>query len=261
MGKKLKLGLKLWSLNTDMSPFAAKLYKNKVFDYLELYTIPGTYESTIEIWKSVECPFIIHAPHNAHGFNLARKDLKVSNLNKFKEAKDFCRALKSPWIIVHGGNSGTIEETILQFRELDDDRILVENKPKKGHQGQDLIGYSAEDIKRICREAGIRGVVLDFSHAICAANSLRKDPVLWVKSFLGLPIEMFHLGDGDINSEVDTHRHFGQGSFPVRELISDVPDGAMISVETQMDPKNFLKDVEADLDYLRNLCEAGEKVL
>jgi len=256
MDKKLKLGLKLWSVNTAMIPFTKTLYDGGVFDYIELYAVPGTFDETIAEWKKFPGPYVVHAPHNTHGFNLAQKELRQNNKAKFEEVKRFTEALKAPWIIVHGGNNGTVEETIVQFQALDDRRILVENKPMKGHRGQVLIGFSPDDISRICGEAHLSGMVLDFSHAVCAANSLRKNPMDWVRSFLGLPIKMFHIGDGDWHSEADTHKHFGEGSFPIEEFLQCIPDGAMVSVETRMDPKEQLKDCQADLDFLRNFCQA-----
>jgi sugar phosphate isomerase/epimerase len=253
MNKTLKLGLKLWSVNVNLIPFAQKFYEQGHCDYIELYTVPGTFAQTVSQWEKFAGPYIIHAPHNAHNFNLAKRELVEENQRKFTEVLEFTKRLKAQWIIVHGGNSGPIEETIEQLKKFADPRILVENKPMKGHRDQLLVGFSAEDIDRICRQAHLSGVVFDFSHAVCAANSLNKDPLVWIKSFLDLPIKIFHLGDGDWNSHVDMHSHFGEGTFPIKDFIKCIPPGALVSVETRMDSKNKLQDYKADLVYLRNL--------
>lgn len=44
-----KLGLKLWSTNTDYYLKAAeKLYKEGYFDYIELYVVPNTVSTLAE---------------------------------------------------------------------------------------------------------------------------------------------------------------------------------------------------------------------
>ena len=69
-----KLGLKLWSLNTDYYyQEAQKLYKQSFFDYIELYIVPHTLH-TLPMWKKLDIPFIIHCPHVAHGFNMAKAE-------------------------------------------------------------------------------------------------------------------------------------------------------------------------------------------
>ena len=66
-----RLGLKLWSVNTDYYYEEAKrLYSEGVFDYIELYVVPNTLD-TLPRWKELEIPFIIHAPHPRAGNNSA----------------------------------------------------------------------------------------------------------------------------------------------------------------------------------------------
>ena len=49
-----KLGLKLWSLNTDYYyQEAQKLYKQSFFDYIELYIVPHTLH-TLPMWKKLD---------------------------------------------------------------------------------------------------------------------------------------------------------------------------------------------------------------
>lgn len=71
-----KIGLKLWSRNTDYYyDEAIRLYNDGVYDYIELYVVPNTTD-TIEKWKKLDIPFIVHCPHFAHGFNLAKIENK-----------------------------------------------------------------------------------------------------------------------------------------------------------------------------------------
>ncbi len=71
-----KIGLKLWSRNTDYYyDEAIRLYNDGVYDYIELYVVPNMTD-TIEKWKKLDIPFIVHCPHFAHGFNLAKIENK-----------------------------------------------------------------------------------------------------------------------------------------------------------------------------------------
>ena len=51
-----RLGLKLWSVNTDYYYEEAKrLYSEGVFDYIELYVVPNTLD-TLAKWKELKYP-------------------------------------------------------------------------------------------------------------------------------------------------------------------------------------------------------------
>ena len=77
----MKIGLKLWSTNTDHYLREAKrLYADRIFDYIELYMVPGSLNTHIS-WKDLCIPFIVHAPHSAHGINLADPELENNNCN------------------------------------------------------------------------------------------------------------------------------------------------------------------------------------
>ena len=47
--KKYQYGLKLWSDNEKYISQAEKLYAKKIYDYIELYIVPGTYDRYIKI--------------------------------------------------------------------------------------------------------------------------------------------------------------------------------------------------------------------
>ena len=69
-----KLGLKLWSINTDYYyDEAIRLYNDGVFDYIELYVLPDSFD-TIKKWEKLKIPFTVHAPHFNQGINLADYD-------------------------------------------------------------------------------------------------------------------------------------------------------------------------------------------
>ena len=57
-----KIGLKLWSINTDYYlKEAERLFNDNLYDYIELYVVPDTLD-TLEQWHRLNIPFIIHKP-------------------------------------------------------------------------------------------------------------------------------------------------------------------------------------------------------
>jgi deoxyribonuclease-4 len=106
MAFKLKIGLKLYSTDTDLIPDSITLLEKTLFDYIELYVIPGSFETTISKWTRIKCPYIIHAPHSYHGINFAQAAKWELNMMNFNVAQSFANKLGSETIIIHGGNNG-----------------------------------------------------------------------------------------------------------------------------------------------------------
>jgi len=125
MGSHFNIGLKLHSINVALIPDALRLKKNGVFDYIELYIIPYSYKKTIDVWKGLDIPYVIHAPHSFHGVNLAQADKWETNLQRFNEARQFANDLGSDIIIVHGGNNGSFEETVRQIRLFNENESFL----------------------------------------------------------------------------------------------------------------------------------------
>ena len=75
-----RIGLKLWSTNTDpLADAAARLFEDGVFAYIELFVVPGSSE-TLPAWTRLHAdygiPFVIHNAHTAQGFNLAKREME-----------------------------------------------------------------------------------------------------------------------------------------------------------------------------------------
>ena len=248
------LGLKLFSTDVALLPEVAKLSKENVFHYIELYIIPGTFEKTAKIWQSYQIPYVIHAPHSLHGMNLSLDSQWGENRVLFKEVQRFADLLMAEIIIVHGGHSGTLHETIRQITLLKEDRICLENKPKIGLDNENCIGWSPGEFKRVA-DAGVlnSGIALDFGHAICAAFSLGRDYMELVNEFLLFKPRVFHLSDGNIASEKDCHLNIGQGNFKIADLISVVPENAYVTLETPRNNLNGINDFIKDISCIQSL--------
>ena len=250
-----RYGLKLFSTNANYVAEAVRLYKENIYDYIELYTEPNSYKKFIQLWKNLEIPYVIHAPHFRNGLNLAKAGHAENNIVLLKETQAFADALSAETIIVHPGIAGDIHETSRQLNNINDCRIIIENKPYYA-LNDDLVcnGSSPEEIKKIIEETG-SGFCFDIGHAIYSANAIKVDPWKYINMFLDLKPKMFHLTDGDFNSVYDKHDHFGKGSFDLKKIISYIPSKTIITLEIEKKYKDNLKDFEQDVLYLKRLAK------
>lgn len=250
--KQFKIGLKLWSSNDYYVKPAVVLYEKGLFDYIELYSQPGTFGKYSPFWKDLDIPYHIHAPHFSEGMNLAKKENERSNLLLAEEALRYADTLKADKVIIHPGVSGDTGETIRQLNLINDKRLIVENKPYFSVDGKYVCnGYSPEELERIMNETGL-GFCLDFGHAICSANAQKLEPMGYIAMFLELKPAMYHLTDGDYNSPYDSHQHYGKGSFPLKQLFAMVPADSFVTNEAVKDSKSDLDDFIADIFYIKD---------
>ena len=249
----MRVGLKLWSVNTDSYLHeAVKLYAKKVFDYLEIYFVPGS-EATAAEWKATEIPCIVHAPHSRHGVNLASVEKESFNREVFAAVRKFADALAAPDIIAHGGVLGSTAEIIRQMKLIGDPRLLIENKPYLpiDRTPVKLAGSTPDEIAEIIAGTDC-GFCLDIGHMVASANA---HGVAWrdyFAAFLALQPKMFHLSDMQLDSDIDQHLHFGEGTLPLAELMHE-KGNANVSIETEKSEKDGLNDFVMDVDLLRNL--------
>ncbi|MCP4482326.1 MAG: sugar phosphate isomerase/epimerase [bacterium] len=250
--KNFKFGLKLWSTNKNYIKAAEELYDKGVFHYIEIYSIPNSLDQ-IDVWKKLTIPFIIHAPHYGHNVNLAKKEQKESNMKHLEEALKFANILNAEDIIFHPGIAGDIQETVKQINELNDERIIIENKPYFIEKDNSICnGATFEEIQFVLNNTNVN-FCLDIGHAICAANALKIDRLDFIKQLLKLKPKMFHLTDNEIDSIYDKHFHFGAGSLPIKKILKLLPQNIIITVETYKDYENKLDDFQKDLFFLKGI--------
>lgn len=259
----IKRGLKLWSTNTETYySEALKLYRQGVFDYIELYVIPGSL-TNVEKWKNLKLPFIIHNPHSMQGFNLACREFAQRNREIYTEVKIFADVLNAEYIIFHGGMDGDINETAKQLRAFNEPRAVIENKPgialpnKFGYEK--CRGATYEELQFVKSETGC-GFCLDFGHAVCAANSFHQEPYAYIGNLMKLKPNMFHLTDvDDMSSEFDAHPHLGQGKLDFKKIMTFIPDEVPVTFETNKQSKDNLNDFAEDMAFLKRLIERKKR--
>ncbi|MCR5189268.1 MAG: TIM barrel protein [Treponema sp.] len=250
----IQIGLKIGSKDIQYTDEILKFYDEGVFQYIELFTIPETYNDKISYWKQFDIPFGIHGPHSAAGCNLANVNNRKTNIKKVEDAIRFADDLNAKYIIFHSGTNGMPGEVVHQLKNLADERFLIENKPIRGIDGSTCVGSVYGDLKLIIEGIGKGvGFCLDFGHAICAANTLKRNPLKFIEELKSLNPRVYHLTDGDYNSELDSHLHYGEGSFPLKDLLKYVPENGMITNEAKRDDKSSLAEIEKDNLSLRRL--------
>lgn len=250
----MKLGLKLWSTNSDYYlEEAKKLYAQGIFDYIELYIVPDTL-SALSKWKTLNIPFTIHATHFIHGVNLADSSKEKYNIEVFKQIEEFSNKLNAAYIVVHSGIEGDINETIRQLKIINPAKMLIENKPYIAPKAPGKIcrGATIEEISKVITEIGC-GFCLDVGHAMCTANSLKLEVYSFVAKFNKLNPTCYHLSDNFIDSEIDGHMNFGQGNYDFKRIFDIIDTNKNMAIETKKNSKENLDDFVNDTYWLKNL--------
>ncbi len=94
---------------------------------------------------------------------------------------------------------------------------------------------------------------MDLGHAIYSANAKKIDPFFYIEEFLKLKPKMFHISDGSMNGIYDEHKNIGEGSFDLKRILTLIPKDYIISVETNKNYEDSLKDFEKDVFSLRKI--------
>ena len=250
-----KIGLKLWNINTDYYYDAAKeLYNEGIFDYIELYVVPG-HTDLIDKWKKLNIPFDIHAPHFAHSMNLSKVEYKEDNYKKYIEVKEYADELNADIIVFHGGIGGDYKETAEQIKSFNDSRILIENKPirpLKSINGELCVGAKFDELKYIIDKSNCK-FCLDIGHAVCSANSQNCNPYDYIKLLVSLNPLRIHLSDIHIDSLMDEHLNYGEGNLDFRKVLNIIPNNINITIETNKSSKSNLDDYARDARFLRDV--------
>ena len=254
----MRIGLKLWSVNVgSCQREAMRLYEAGVFDYLELYAVPGT-SGVLPGWKALHLPCVIHAAHFKHGFNLAIGACRDDNLRIYDEMRRFADELEAPYIIFHGGTFGGIQETARQLASLNEPRALIENKPGITRNDGAILecrGASVEEIRKVLDFAGC-GFCLDIPHALCAANYFKLNQLDMLSEMNSLHPTMYHLADMmDASLLIDDHTQLGQGVLDMAQFIpSVIGNNAMVTIETNRRRPDSLEGFEREVALLKLLA-------
>lgn len=256
-------GLKVWSTNCHYEKAIRDLWLENVMQYIEIYVLPGTAKNTVFFWqrmrKELGIPLIVHAPHYSHGLCLSCSEREASNRELLEESFWFADGVEAEIVIIHPGVNGDILETVRQVKLFWDERLYLENKPRYGN-GENLLcnGALPEEIALVIEETGIK-FCLDIGHAITAANGFGVDPWEMLTAFFVLRPSLLHLTDGHWNGVVDEHLHFGEGDFPLQEIVKKIKRAGLshvaITNEAYKRYEDRLDDFREDMEYLAQIFD------
>jgi deoxyribonuclease-4 len=243
---KIKIGLKLWSINHNLVNKAKELVENDMFQYIELMPIPKT---EITPFLKYDLPYIIHITTERHGLNIADKEKKEFNMKTINNCIEWADKLNAKYLVLHPG-FGSANDTMKFLNSINDKRILIENMPKIGLNNEKMIGCTPEQIKELMDNKF--GFCLDLNHAIKAAVSLGRPYKKFIEEFLKWKPKMFHISDGKLNNEKDEHLPIGDGDYDFEFLMDWVKKSKSkyITLET---PRTNLDSFDEDLKNLDKL--------
>ena len=252
---ELMIGLKLWSNNRNYYEEAKRLVVEGFCGYIELYAVPGTLDEFGPSWKSIDVPYVIHAPHLAHGMNLSRPECRTSNEYLAAEAFAFADLLNADHVIFHSGVEGSDDETIRQLNGWPEERrkqVLIENEPYYSDKSPLICnGHSPAAIERMIKETGA-GFCFDIGHGICSSNGRGIDPFDELVRYELLCPAMYHLSDDDSHAVIDGHKRFGNGNYDFARIFSLIDATKPILIETEKESAESLKDFEAEAAFLKH---------
>jgi len=223
-----------------------------IFDYIELFVMPGT-AADLAKWRFLDIPFILHAPHSYAGFNPSLASMYKENEKILDEVYSYAEALHPSGVIFHPGVEGDPLETIRQFAVFRKKfpglftSAFFENKPAVGQKGEKCLGASPSEIAYLIGETGF-SFCLDFAHASCYAVWAGKNFQKIIKEFMALQPKIFHLSD-TLHGERDVHLHLGAGCLDIPVLIRMIPSVAKVTLETPKDIQKDLQDFCDDAKY------------
>lgn len=243
----IKYGLKLWTRDTKLINEAKKLIDAGMFHYIELIIDPDFLDASP---FDYDLPYVIHSPHENFGVDIGDETKKRYTLEMIRHSLKFADKLKARQVILHAGTRSK-ETAKVTLSEIGDGRILLENMPKVGLNGEKCLGYDAYSMCSLNKD-DFFGVCLDFGHAVRAAISLKQDYKKIISEFMGLKPKMFHISDGDLSSEIDNHLTLGEGQFDLKyfKKCIEKSKSKSVTLETPRRNTNSLRD---DLNNIKLL--------
>lgn len=238
----IKFGLKLWSTNKELFLEAEALIKQGAFHYIELLVVPGT---DISPFLRLKVPYIIHAAHEHWNVNIADDNKEKQSQEVIQNAIQWANKLKAMYIVLHPG-FGNISVAKKFLSKISDSRILIENMPKLGMNGEFMIGINKEELNIL--KGDIFGFCLDLNHAMKAANSLKIQYKEYILELLQLNPNIFHISDGILSREDDDHLNIGKGEYDMDFLSSCIKKNRnkYVTLETPRENKDSLKEALED---------------
>lgn len=159
----MKIGVKTF----DSENFL-KHFENKA-DFFEIMAVQ---KNDYSFLKKFSLPIVIHAEHERFGINSSDISKKEENLKSLNFAIKVANLANSKKIIAHPGSvekgnpNSSIKNSIDFYREIDDERILIENVSDEGTLPNFIrLCRTAKEAKKFIKETR-KGFCFDVNHAL-----------------------------------------------------------------------------------------------
>ncbi len=249
----MRIGIKQFSDQLEQYQEDLIKYKDK-YDYIELYVYPNAMDflkGWINLKEKYDINFSIHAPHFSQHVNLADNSYFDDNKKAYETVNTYAKELDAEYTVVHGGMDGSVEEIVRQIKIIKPYKMRIENKPYVAPRNPDSMvcrGATVEEIEYIMKNYDC-GFNLDVGHAFCSAVSQNIDQIEYVKRFLQLKPNSYHISDGEYNNRIDIHYHLGSGDYEWSKIFPLLDKDKNWTLETITKKDNeglskVLKDIE-----------------
>lgn len=254
-----RFGLKLGIGESTLARTAETLWRSRGFDFLELFIPLDASADHAANWRWYDGVLALHAPHAAGGFNFAQREKEATNFRFLPGLEEIRHRLHPAIVVFHPGLNGSVAETLRQIEGLaraypELHRCMaLENKPRRGMNGEACLGASPREISELLGHAGC-GFCLDVRHACAYAAA---DGVYWrdaLCDFASLNPCLWHAADGNTEDVHDSHDHIGEGRIPWALVAPFWRKETLVTIECEKRPDNKLRDFLDDTERLRRQC-------
>jgi hypothetical protein len=233
-----------------------KTYNNKEFlkhfehevDFFEVMVVQGNDYSFL---KDFSLPFTIHAEHKTFGSNPADISKKEFNLKSINFARKIADETNAKKIILHPGyldNANCSEQNAIDFfREVNDERILVENISSRKYL--EMLCISPSGIEKFIQETHA-GFCFDINH--CREFITFDGNYDFIKKYLQFNPVHYHLGGQKISIRKD-HLCLQDSELDMEKILSYYPSSSEITLETEPEIYKTEKDLEIIRKVLKEL--------
>ena len=252
MHKNINLGIKISIRNFN---FLDEIYANRdLIDFIEIILLPDFNEEDLNSIKNLKLPYVIHLPNSNNRIDFGNINWQNNNLRfiqKINQFENVIIKLKPICYIIHP-ESGDINLSISNIKQLNLKPLAIENMPLKSLLGGDLLGYDVKNLRNYFKCINELEFCFDINHAIKAAISLNVDYLNFIKKFLTFkkPI-IFHISGGNLNIETDEHLSLDKSKYPlskIKKILFKFGSVVNLTFET---PRNYKKYIEDDLKNIR----------
>lgn len=245
-------------VGTKIGHFSDKRFIEEVAPHVDFFEVYIVETFDYRFIKDYQKEVVIHAAHQAHGFNPANINNAPTNEMILKSAIEAADFFGSQKIIIHPGHKEnpacTLENIKVFLNNNFDSRIMIENLPSTREESN-FFCTEPKEIKEIMDCCNV-GFCLDIAHAVEHSFFYKKDPENLLHVFNKLEPSHLHICDTKLdmadksNKSIGSHLSLSEGDIDKIDWPKYLDKESSITLETPPDLKKQL----AEINFLRGLC-------